>query len=52
MRPSFPLLEPPLGVWGVFSGTKTPQAPAQNGAKNPKKQKVLKYHFFNIKHYK
>jgi hypothetical protein len=21
----FPLLEPPLGVWGVFGGTKTPK---------------------------
>ncbi len=25
MRPSFPLLKPPLGVWGVFGGTKTPK---------------------------
>jgi len=25
IRPPFPLIEPPLGVWGVFGGTKTPK---------------------------
>jgi hypothetical protein len=37
MRPSFPLLEPPLGVWGVFGGTKTPKHQLKKETRNPNK---------------
>ena len=46
MRPSFPLLEPPLGVWGVFGGTKTPKHQLKKEQKNPKTE-ILKEHLLN-----
>jgi hypothetical protein len=36
MRPSFPLLESPLGVWGVFGGAKTPKHQLKTKTGNPK----------------
>ena len=42
MRPSFPLLKPPLGVWGVFGGTKTPKHQLKTELTKPKKTDNLK----------
>ena len=41
MRPSFPLLEPPLEVWRTFGGTKVSKHQLKKEQKNPKTE-ILK----------
>ena len=49
MRPSFPLLEPPLGVWGVFGGAKTPKHQLKTELETPKYNNSQDYHFLDKK---
>jgi hypothetical protein len=49
MRPPFPLLEPPLGVWGVFGGAKTPKHQLKTERETPKYNDSKDYYFLNKK---
>jgi hypothetical protein len=52
MRPSFPLLEPPLGVWGVFGGAKTPKHQLKTELETHNTQILKTATYLSIDHYK